>query len=141
MTMLMKDVEEERQILKLQQDRIEEEAKTNPDVKLSPRSMALKCVGKVTDFKALFKEYVKKEEWMTDHMEDEIDYAMTRQEILGIPRFKQDFAFRLVKLNQVDSVMWQTDFIKKVFQMVKDLEHIEHDSQGTGRTSAQNNAE
>ena len=42
----MRDVEEEREILRLQQERMMEEAKTNPDVLLSPRSMALKCVGK-----------------------------------------------------------------------------------------------
>ena len=49
--MLMRDVEEEREILRLQQERLMEESKVNPDVLLSPRSMALKCIGKVEDFK------------------------------------------------------------------------------------------
>ena len=50
----MRDVEEEREILRLQQERLYEEAKTNPDVLLSPRSMAIKCAGKVEDFKELY---------------------------------------------------------------------------------------
>ena len=47
----MRDVEEEREILRLQQERLLEESKVNPDVLLSPRAMALKCIGKVEDFK------------------------------------------------------------------------------------------
>ena len=39
--------------------------------------------------------------------------------------FKQDFAFRLVKLNQVESTMWGTEFINKVNAMVKQLEENE----------------
>ena len=38
-------------------------------------------------------------EWVTPEMLDEIDYAMVRQEGLGIPMWEQDFAYRLVKLN------------------------------------------
>ena len=80
--------------------------------------MALKCVGKVEDFKQMYKEYKAMDELMTDEMREEIKYAMERQEGLGVPMFKQDFAFRLVKLNQVESTMWGTDFIKKVQAMV-----------------------
>ena len=97
--MLMRDVEEEREILRLQQERLMEESKINPDVLLSPRSMALKCIGKVEDFKQLFEDYKDRDEYFNDEMEEEIDYAMTRQEGLGIPMFKQDFAYRLIKLN------------------------------------------
>ena len=59
-------------------------------------------------------------------MEEEIKYAMERQEGLGIPMFKQDFAYRLVKLNQVDKTMWETDFVTKVYKMVEDLEIAEN---------------
>ena len=122
----MRDVEEEREILRLQQERLQEEAKTNPDVLLSPRAMALKCAGKVEDFKEMYEEYKTKTEWVTDEMLDEIKYAMERQEGLGIPMFKQDFAYRLVKLNQVDKTMWETDFVTKVYKMVEDLENAEN---------------
>ena len=74
----MRDVEEEREILRLQQERLQEEAKINPDVLLSPRSMALKCVGKVSDFKQMFLEYKQKDDEMTDEMREEIKYAMER---------------------------------------------------------------
>ena len=40
--------------------------------------------------------------------------------------FKQDFAYRLVKLNQVDKTMWETDFVQKVYKMVDDLEAAEN---------------
>lgn len=63
-------------------------------------------------------------------MREEIDYAMTRQEGLGIPMFKQDFAYRLVKLNQVDKTMWETDFVQKVQRMVEDLEGEEKETTG-----------
>ena len=60
-------------------------------------------------------------------MAEEIDYAMTRQEGLGIPMFKQDFAYRLIKLNQINKTMWKTDFVKKVYKMVAELEAAEND--------------
>ena len=125
-TALMRDVEEEREIMRLQLERMHEEAKTNPDVLLSPRSMALKCVGKIEDFKQMYREYRHKDDWFTDKMEDEIIYAMERQEGLNIPMFKQDFAYRLVKLNQVEHSMWGTDFIKKVYSMIQDLDDDEN---------------
>ena len=83
---------------------MKEEAKTNPDVILSPREMALKCMKKVTNFPAMFLKYKfmpeeELAEWVTPEMLDEIDYAMVRQEGLGIPMWEQDFAYRLVKLN------------------------------------------
>lgn len=53
---------------------------------------------------------------------------MTRQEGLGVPMFKQDFAYRLIKLNQVDESMWKTDFIKKVYKMVEDLDQMEEEA-------------
>jgi hypothetical protein len=95
--------------------------------------MALKCVGKVTDFPAMYKEYRAKTEWVTENMNDEIEYAMNRQEALGVPMFAQDFAYRLIKLNQVDKTMWKTDFIKRVYKMVEDLDAIE-----AGNTSNKN---
>ena len=88
--------------------------------------MALKCAGKVEDFKEMYEEYKTKTEWVTDEMLDEIKYAMERQEGLGIPMFKQDFAYRLVKLNQVDKTMWETDIVTKVYKMVEDLENAEN---------------
>ena len=124
----MRQVEEQREVLRLDQERIMKEAETNPDVLLSPRSMALKCVGKVEDFKRMYYMYnapIMRDRWCNDYMEDEIDYAMTRQEGLGVPMFKQDFAYRLVKLNQIDESMWKTDFIKKVYKMVEDLDQLE----------------
>lgn len=42
--------------------------------------------------------------------------------------FQQDFAYRLIKLNQVDESMWKTDFIKKVYKMVEDLDHMEEEA-------------
>lgn len=87
--------------------------------------MADKCIGKVEDFKEMYNEYRQKNEMVTDEMKEEIKYAMERQEGLGIPMFKQDFAYRLVKLNQVDKTMWETDFVTKVYKMVEDLEHAE----------------
>lgn len=110
----MRDVEQEREILRLQEERLHEEAKTNPDVLLSPRAMALKCIDKHSNFKQLFEEYKEKEEYFTEDMNEEINYAMTRQEVLGVPMFKQDFAFRLVKLNQIENTMWGTEFIRRV---------------------------
>ena len=66
--------------------------------------MALKCMKKVTNFDAMFLKYKfmpeeEQAEWVTPEMLDEIDYAMVRQEGLGIPMWEQDFAYRLVKLN------------------------------------------
>ncbi len=58
-------------------------------------------------------------------MLEEIDYAMTRQEGLNIPMWEQDFAYRLVKLNQVNASMWNTKFIEKVNQMIKDTDDAE----------------
>ena len=89
-TQLMRDVEEEHEILRLQQERLKEEAKTNPDVILSPRDMAEKCMKKITDFPGMFQKYKEMPEeelaeWVTPEMLDEIDYAMVRQEGLGIP--------------------------------------------------------
>ena len=86
----MRDVEEEHEILRLQQERLKEEAKTNPDVILSPREMAEKCMKKITDFTGMFEKYKympeeELAEWVTPEMLDEIDYAMVRQEGLGIP--------------------------------------------------------
>lgn len=104
-----------------------EESLINPDVLLSPRSMALKCIGKVEDFRAMFQEYKSKDDQVTDEMKEEIDYAMTRQEGLGIPMFKQDFAYRLIKLNQINKTMWKTDFVKKVYKMVAELEAAENE--------------
>ena len=121
----MRDVEEEREILRLQQVRLYEEAKINPDVLLSPRSMALKCVGQVKDFSKMYHEYRTKDEEYTEHMAEEVDYAMSRQDGLNVPMFKQDFAYRLVKLNQVDKTMWETDFINKVKTMIDDLDAAE----------------
>ena len=123
----MRDVEEEHEILRLQQVRLKEEAKTNPDVILSPREMAEKCMRKITDFRGMFEKFKfmpeeELAEWVTPEMLEEIDYAMTRQEGLGIPMFKQDFAYRLVKLNQVENTMWETDFIKKLYKMVKEID-------------------
>ena len=40
--------------------------------------MALKCVGKVSDFKQMFLEYKQKDDEMTDEMREEIKYAMER---------------------------------------------------------------
>ena len=95
----MRDVEQEREILRLQEERLKEEAKTNPDVLLSYDAMAEKCARAYKDFKKLYLEFKDKDEDLTKEMQEEIDYAMTRQEVLGVPMFKQDFAFRLVKLN------------------------------------------
>lgn len=77
----MRQVEEQREILRLDQERLKKESESNPDVLLSPRSMALKCVGKVDDFKKMYYHYnapVLSKKWCNKHMEDEIDYAMTR---------------------------------------------------------------
>ena len=74
----------------------------------------------------MYEEYSTKQEWVTEEMLDEIKYAMERQEGLGIPMFKQDFAYRLVKLNQVDKTMWETDFVTKVYKMVEELEAAEN---------------
>ena len=74
----MRDVEEEREILRLQQERLLEESKVNPDVLLSPRSMALKCIGKVDDFKKLYEDHKDMDEYYNKEMEEEINYAMTR---------------------------------------------------------------
>ena len=131
----MRDVEEEHEILRLQQVRLKEEAKTNPDVILSPREMAEKCMRKITDFRGMFEKYKKMPEeelaeWVTPEMLEEIDYAMTRQEGLGIPMFKQDFAYRLVKLNQVENTMWETDFIKKLYKMVKEIDANDEGGEG-----------
>jgi len=35
--------------------------------------------------------------------------------------FKQDFAFRLVKLNQIETTMWGTEFIRRVNEMVREV--------------------
>lgn len=61
--------------------------------------MEEKCTAKITDVKKIYEEYRKMEEWCTPQMEEEIDYAMYRQEGLNIPMWEQDFAYRLVKLN------------------------------------------
>lgn len=39
--------------------------------------------------------------------------------------YKQDFAFRLVKLNQIESTMWGTEFIKRVLDMVRELDVVD----------------
>ena len=91
--------------------------------------MALKCVGTIEDFKKMFKEYSAKNELVTEAMKEGIHYAMTRQEVLGIPLFKQDLAYRLIKLNQIDRTMWGTDFIKNVYKMVEDLDEFEASNQ------------
>ena len=98
--------------------------------------MADKCMRKITDFPQMFKKYKEMEqeeldEWVTPEMLEEIDYAMTRQEGLGIPMFKQDFAYRLVKLNQVENTMWETDFIKKLYKMVKEIEDKDEAAEGS----------
>ena len=99
-----------------------EQSKENPDVLLSPHSMALKCIAKIADHRQIFYEYRKLDELVTDSMRDQITYAMKRQENLGIPIFREDFAMRLVKLNQIDYNMWETEFIQRVFKMVEDIE-------------------
>ena len=88
--------------------------------------MALKCVGKIEDFKEMYQDFKQKDDYYNEDMKEEIKYAMERQEGLGIPMFKQDFAYRLVKLNQVDKTMWETDFVTKVYKMVEDLENAEN---------------
>ena len=70
-------------------------------------------------------------------MLDEIDYAMVRQEGLGIPMWSQDFAYRLVKLNQVENTMWETDFVKKLYKMIKDIEANEEGDGSTTVTASQ----
>jgi len=84
----MRDVEQDREILRLQEERLKEEAKTNPDVLLSYDAMAEKCTRAYTDFKKLYLEYRSKDDVLTQEMIDEIDYAMSRQEVLGVPMFK-----------------------------------------------------
>lgn len=51
--------------------------------------------------------------------------------------FKQDFAYRLVKLNQVDKTMWETDFVTKVYKMVDDLEAAENNILAKEQQNAQ----
>jgi len=72
----MRDVEQEREILRLQEERLQEEANTNPDVLLSPRAMALKCIDRHDDFKKLYEDYSQKTEYLTEDMLEEIAYAM-----------------------------------------------------------------
>lgn len=55
-TQLMRDVEQEREILRLQEERLKEESKTNPDVLLSYDAMAEKCTRVYRDIKKLYYE-------------------------------------------------------------------------------------
>ena len=74
-------------------------------------------------------------------MHEEVHYAMNRYNALGLPLFAQDFAFRLVKLNQIDYTMWGTDFVKKVYTMVEELDDAEKtlvDTIASVRTHAAN---
>ena len=41
--------------------------------------------------------------------------------------FKQDFAYRLIKLNQMETTMWGTEFVKKVNKMVDELDFAERE--------------
>ena len=51
--------------------------------------MELKCIKPVPDVSQIYKDFgkVKQEEneYYTSHMEDEIDYAMSRQDGLQVP--------------------------------------------------------
>ena len=129
----MKDIEEEREIMRLQQERTLEESKVNPDILLSPNAMSQKVISKVNNFKEMFKEFSTKDDKVTEEMAEEIEYAMYRQEGLGIPLFKQDFAYRLIKLNQVNKTMWKTDFVKRVYKMVEDLDAAEEEMAAKGK--------
>ena len=84
----------------------------------------------------MYREFRQKDDQFTAEMEDEVDYAMTRQEGLNVPMFKQDFAFRLVKLNQIEHSMWGTDFIKKVYSMIQDLDEVDNAAAAASATTA-----
>ncbi len=103
--------------------------------------MALKCVGKIEDFRKMSKEYRAKDDQVTETMKEGIHYAMNRQEVLGVPMFKQDFAYRLIKLNQIEKTMWGTDFIKNVYKMVEDLDEYEANNEVGIEAQPQNKEE
>ena len=103
--------------------------------------MALKCAGDTTDFKSLYQKYSSMDHKYSSEMQEEVHYAMNRYNALGLPLFAQDFAFRLVKLNQIDYTMWGTDFVKKVYTMVEELDDAEKtlvDTIASVRTHATN---
>ena len=83
--MLMEKIEKEKEAIRAYQARRKELAKTNPDILLSPRSMAMKVGAKVKDMQRLFLEGVFTEIPSKD--EEEIEHAMHRQDMLKIPAY------------------------------------------------------
>ena len=109
----MEKIERERQaILEHQAQRIER-GKTNPDILLTPRAMSRKLIKKVDDLYKLYLEAVVSD--VDDNAEIEIVDAMRRTEELNIHAYEENFAQRLIKLNQIDYKTWRTGDVQKIY--------------------------
>ena len=112
-TQLMQELEIQYALCEREQQLIQEEAKTNPDILLPMPELGEKLCNDRLTMEQIYAGGVDTQ--IGDVEEEAITYAMHRQDKLKVPRYKQDMAMRMVKVNQVDSDMWNTDFIKGVF--------------------------
>ena len=88
--MLMEKIEKEKDAIRAYQAKRLEDAKTNPDILLSPRSMSTKVGTKVGNMYRLYLEGVVTEIPSKD--EQAIYNAMHRTEALNIPAYQENFA-------------------------------------------------
>ena len=109
----MEKIDRERQAMMEHQAKRAEQAKTNPDILLTPRAMSRKLIHKVDDLYKLYLEAVVTE--VDDGAEKEIVEAMRRTEELNIHAYEENFAQRLIKLNQIDYRAWKTGEIQKIY--------------------------
>ena len=112
--MLMEKIEKEKEAIRAYQAKRMEDAKTNPDILLSPRSMSLKVKAKVENMYRIYLEGVVTDIPSKD--EEDIYNAMHRTQALNIPAYQENFAARLIKLNQIDYNTWRTGDVQKIYE-------------------------
>ena len=109
----MEKIEREREAILEHQKHRAELAKTNPDILLSPKAMSQKLIEKVDNMYKLYLEAVVSE--VDDSAEVEIVEAMRRTEELNIHAYEENFAQRLIKLNQIDYRAWRMGDGQKIY--------------------------
>ena len=109
----MEKIEREREAIYAHQRLRQEMAKDNPDILLSPKSMSNKLAEKVDNMYKLYLEAVVSE--VDDQAEVEIVEAMRRTEELNIHAYEENFAQRLIKLNQIDYKTWRMGDVQRIY--------------------------
>ena len=110
----MKECREERERNKERLEREEAILNGAPNAELTPRTFGKKIIEPCMNVKAIIESSYGRE--LDVESKNRIKDTLKRAIVKSIPHYKQEFAFRLIKLHQIDYGAWNTETIRWLYE-------------------------